>query len=487
MLKIEKLFPVQTQAIPVINNTNNNQSFYPNDLCVLAPTGSGKTLTYVLPIINSLKMHVRPCCRAIVILPVSDLAEQVFNVFKESMANCLDESECLKSVFDECDANVAKSSSLKVVLLSNKNSFAKEQAQLIDAEHGKCLIDIVVATPGRLVDHIQKTRGFNLDQLRYLVLDECDRIMEHIKQNWLEILNQALFANRRLITNENLNVHNLFVNKEKLLPFQKILLSATLTRNPEKLEQVKLFQPLYFSVGAEKLLIDERVIEKQSAKMKKLQPDVEKMDVTPAVQEAKNPNEPTEVNIPTELKEMYVSLVLQQKPLTAIHLIKNLGYRRMLCFVNSIDTAKRLNKLLQLNGINSMEFSSSLHAARRTRIKTKFEAGKLDVLVCSDVMARGMDLVNVDYVLLYDAPRNLSSYVHKIGRTARAGRAGVSIAFLEHREVHFFKKLVLKIAPDHFEKKISQFKIKKSDFNSIVDGYKESLLKLKEELNKKTK
>lgn len=104
----------------------------------------------------------------------------------------------------------------------------------------------------------------------------------------------------------------------------------------------------------------------------------------------------------------------QEKPLVAIHMLKVLNYKPMLCFVKSKESAKRLNRLLQLNEVSSMEYSASLHAGRRTRIKTKFEQGKLDVLVCSDVMARGMDLPNVDYVLLYDAPAHLSSYVHKV-------------------------------------------------------------------------
>ena len=84
-MKIEKLFPVQKSLIPIIQNKNKNQSIYPNDLCILAPTGSGKTLTYVLPIIEQLKNRIRPCCRAIVLLPVSDLAEQVYSVFKSQL------------------------------------------------------------------------------------------------------------------------------------------------------------------------------------------------------------------------------------------------------------------------------------------------------------------------------------------------------------------------------------------------------------------
>lgn len=120
------------------------------------------------------------------------------------------------------------------------------------------------------------------------------------------------------------------------------------------------------------------------------------------------------INIPKELKECYVRVNIQQKPNVVIYLLKTLKFRSMLCFVSSKDIANRLNQFLKSHDIASSEFSSALHAERRTRIKEKFEKGKLDILVCSDLMARGMDFEHVDYVLLYDTPLSFSSYVHKV-------------------------------------------------------------------------
>lgn len=251
-MKIKSLFPVQQQIIPIISNSDNVLPIYPNDLCVLAPTGSGKTLAYVLPIIHSLKTYIRPACRAIVLLPVSDLAEQVYDVVEKCLNGDYDN---MRSLFDKSDPNndVRNSRRLRAILLSNKTPFAKEQSCLIDPEHQKCLIDIIISTPGRLVDHIQKTRDFNISELRYLVLDECDRIVEHIKQNWLETLNHEIFSKqqRLILTSDLLNVNNVIFSKERLVPLQKLLFSATLTRNPEKLEQLQLFLPLFFNVGSE--------------------------------------------------------------------------------------------------------------------------------------------------------------------------------------------------------------------------------------------
>lgn len=151
-MKLESLFPVQKQVIPIILNSDRSQSIYPNDICVTAPTGSGKTLTYVLPIIESLRNRIVPCCRAIVLLPVSDLAEQVYSIFKSHLEN--DESFQLINKESAREKN-----DLKVMLLSTKTSFLKEQAMLVNQQHSSCLIDIIVTTPGRLVDHIQKTKG----------------------------------------------------------------------------------------------------------------------------------------------------------------------------------------------------------------------------------------------------------------------------------------------------------------------------------------
>jgi len=361
--------------------------------------------------------------------------------------------------------------------------------------------------------------------LRYLVLDECDRIMEQIKQNWLPILNEAIFGgnggesqeikHRDLLNTECLNVHNLVTDKTRLFPYQKLLLSATLTRNPEKLEQMKLFQPIYFTIGAEKLNQQENSITTNESQKVETNSDTKEMkmlsDLVSKQKKIDNGHSNIEadligsegdISVPKELNECFIELIQTEKPLIAIYLIKKLGYRRMLCFVKSKDTAKRLNKLFELNNIKSMEYSSALHAARRKRVLAKFEEDKLDVLVCSDVMARGMDLANVDYVLLYDAPRDLNSYVHKIGRTARAGRAGTAFTFLEKREIYFFKKITKQIGSSSNlttkvedgetvtssqAHKIKEIKIKKSELKVLINDYRKSLLDLKEALKHKNK
>lgn len=164
-------FPVQTVVIPWI--LQNDSSFgRAHDICVSAPTGSGKTLAYALPIVQHLRKRVVTAVRALVVVPVKDLALQVYQVF----------NMCCKKT------------GVKVGLLDGEKKFADEQALLVRSgvDGHQVVVDIVVATPGRLVDHIVKTQGFCLKQLKYLVLDEADRLMEEIKQDWLQILEQRL-------------------------------------------------------------------------------------------------------------------------------------------------------------------------------------------------------------------------------------------------------------------------------------------------------
>ena len=151
---IKYFFPVQRQVIPqLLQNSWKVNFFWPSDICVSAPTGSGKTLAFVLPIIQALKNRIVPKVRALVILPVQDLAVQVFKVFQI----------------------YGVKTSLRIKLISGQKSFAQEQNELVvkGVENQYfSLADIIVATPGRLVDHIQKTEGFTLNHLRYLIIGE---------------------------------------------------------------------------------------------------------------------------------------------------------------------------------------------------------------------------------------------------------------------------------------------------------------------------
>ncbi|CAB4054995.1 DDX51 [Lepeophtheirus salmonis] len=181
---IRYLFPVQRQIVPHLLDSSLKHYYRPSDICVSAPTGSGKTLAFVLPIVQALQNRVVPRIRALVILPVQDLALQIYKVFKSYTAG----------------------EKLKVILLSSGQgkNVKTEQSELVCKGLGgdndyHSLVDIIIATPGRLVEHLHNTPGFSLQHLRYLIIDEADKVMEDVSNDWLSQVEAAVYSgvNRR--------------------------------------------------------------------------------------------------------------------------------------------------------------------------------------------------------------------------------------------------------------------------------------------------
>lgn len=248
-LKIKRFFPVQVGVMPAIIKSHPKG----NDICVCSPTGSGKTLAYVLPIVQLLSSRIIIRLRALIILPTRDLAAQVASVFKQF-----------------CDPL-----KLKVGTAFGKSSFVKDQEIFVGKKFsdplstvnaplsGHSLIDILVATPGRLSDHIQSTNGFSLQHLQFLVIDEADRLLQQSYHDWISKIYDAAYFS----TNENPNKDYLNINfttidaicertqgstNPQSVPFQKLLFSATLSRNPQHLASLKLRRPEFFCAGLEK-------------------------------------------------------------------------------------------------------------------------------------------------------------------------------------------------------------------------------------------
>ena len=170
---VRRLFPVQAAAVRTLL-TEGSMLCHPGDVCVAAPTGSGKTLTYVLPIVQVLSTRTVVRLRALVILPTRELVTQVVSVLSA----------------------VAAGTGLIIKSATGQQSFAQEQRALVGetsreqaggeiAQGGASLVDILVCTPGRLVDHLASTPGFTLQHLRYLVIDEADRLLGQSYQHWL--------------------------------------------------------------------------------------------------------------------------------------------------------------------------------------------------------------------------------------------------------------------------------------------------------------
>ncbi|KAK3102413.1 hypothetical protein FSP39_011231 [Pinctada imbricata] len=449
-------FPVQLQVIPEILSEvhygykTGVAGFRPSDLCVSAPTGSGKTLTFVLPIIQALLNRVECKLRALVVLPVRELAAQVYRVFQ----------------------TYCEGSKLQVGLIAGMKPLHSEQRTLVKHGYGgyESLVDIIVATPGRLVDHITQTKGFDLTALRFLVLDEADRMMELLKQDWLLEVEKAVYSKGRDPPGP-LNVRNSYHIQ---VPFQKLLFSATLSQNPEKIKQLNLFQPkLFTAVGGGTNKGGALVVGGISPSLDQKQTDVNSKGAS-SLRENNN-DIPGKYTMPAELTEECMECTSAERPLLILHFLLNLKYSQILCFTNSKDSAHRLCLLLKLvGGFTSQEVTGNTHHTKMTKAIKKFSQGQIDILVCSDAMARGMDLVNARYVLSYDPPKLLTTYIHRVGRTARAGKEGTAITFVQDQEFYHFKKMTSAIRRTGLNK----IKVPKDKLEPLVPKLQAALKKL---------
>ncbi|KAF8896577.1 P-loop containing nucleoside triphosphate hydrolase protein [Infundibulicybe gibba] len=429
-LGITELFAVQTALLPFLLPRDPLQrALYqpyspPRDVCVSAPTGSGKTLAYVLPIIEILATRVVTRLRALIVLPTRDLVAQVRETFEA----------------------VGKGRGLKIGTATGQHSFAHEQSQLIADKSsvllgGSSKVDVLICTPGRLMDHLNSTPNFSLQHLRFLVIDEADRLLAQSFQDWLVQVLAATHPLRPahtdipsphsttedeapLAPSKTAPMHDAVAPAfMHLLPYpdiptfftehaepscQKLLFSATLTRDPGKIALLQLRDPCYFVV--------------QDTQTRSQDGDAI-MDV---VME--------KFTMPATLKEHMVVCSPSEKPLMFFHLIHTRRVTNALVFTKSSESTTRLVRLLEFferarigaspgqNAIVSHAYSSDLPTGERKTILEQFRAQKIQILL--------------------RRPVDMRKYVHRVGRTARAGREGDAWTLVEEQEARYFKDML---------------------------------------------
>ncbi|GBE87801.1 DEAD-domain-containing protein [Sparassis latifolia] len=477
-LGISELFAVQTAVVPFLLSTDRLKSLYlpydpPNDVCVSAPTGSGKTLAYVLPIVEILSPRIVIRLRTLVVLPTRDLVIQVRETFEA----------------------VSKGRGLKIGTATGQHSFAHEQAQLIadkspGLQGGSSKVDILICTPGRLMDHLNGSPNFSLQHLRFLVIDEADRLLAQSFQDWLA---QVLAATRPPLRQEEPDVSPDLLSEQSvpstdaLSPAslhllrgvpdictdtdekrdsscQKLLFSATLTRDPAKISALNLHNPRYFIV--------------QSRKESAVPEEASVLDL---VME--------KFTMPAGLTEHMIVCSSSEKPLTLFHLVHNRGVTNALVFTKSAESTTRLVRLFEyFEAARSSEdqsccntvaraYSSDLGATERKSLLERFKKQEIDILICSDLISRGIDISHVSHVVSYDAPVDMRKYVHRVGRTARAGRSGHAWTLVEEQEARYFKSMLK--TSDHLDK-VKRIRVSDKDVVSLRSSYESALDQLKE-------
>ncbi|XP_054278397.1 ATP-dependent RNA helicase DDX51 [Macrosteles quadrilineatus] len=425
---ITHFFPVQAQVIPwLLSWTKRSSLLWPCDVCVSAPTGSGKTLAYVLPVLQALMNCRTGGIQALVVLPVQDLAAQVASVFKTYSAG----------------------TGLKIHLSTGGVSLSQDRTHLLKERLGvgwESLVDILVITPGRLVEHLYSTPGFSLRQLQYIVIDEADRIVDNMQNNWLRHLDHHL-SERGC---PPLTLHNL-----KQLPRrpQKLLFSATLSTDPEKLNHLNLFQPRLFTSVVE-------ATKEQGAEGEFI----------------------GKFTTPAELTERLVRCTLAVKPLVLYQLITKHSWSHVLVFTSSSRSVHQLCALLSLlatkhqRRLNVAEISAESSFKKREAVLSAFTAGKVDVLVSTDALARGMDITGVKYVVSYDMPKFVKAYIHRVGRTGRAGQPGTAVTMVQHTQIGMFKQMLQTAGK---QDSVTELPVDEQELKDLEEPFREALKELK--------
>lgn len=334
--------PVQTAAIPAI--------LAGRDTLVSAQTGSGKTATFCLPILQSLisKIPTSPrTVQTLILVPTRELAAQVGDTLR-TLAQHLPQPVKLAVLFGGVSIN----------------------PQMLHMRGGA---DLVIATPGRLLDLVEQN-ALKLDGVGCLVLDEADRLLD---LGFSDELNRIL----------------------ALLPSQRqnLFFSATISIEVEALAQSLLNDPVRIEIKSDELTA----------------PDIAQRAIV------------VDANQRTQLLR---------------HLIEHQKWSRVLVFVATKYTAELVAVKLRRAGMHAEPFHGDLSQGKRTQVLMDFKASRVQVVVATDVAARGNDISDLPVVVNYDLPRSSDDYTHRIGRTGRAGESGVAVNFIcadNANEAHF--------------------------------------------------
>lgn len=321
--------PIQQKTIPV--------ALMGKDVVGGAVTGSGKTAAFMIPILERLLYRPKkiPTTRVAILMPTRELAVQCYNVAKK-----------LASYTDITFAQIVGG-------FSNR-----EQEQVL-----KRRPDVIIATPGRFIDHMRNTQSFAVDTLEILVLDEADRMLE---DGFADELNEILKT----------------IPKSR----QTMLFSATMTQDIDKLIRVGLNRPVRLLVDAKKQTVSGLIQE-----FIRLRPGKE------------------------DKRLAYL-----------MWLCENAYKERVIIFFRQKKDAHRIRVVFGLCGFSAAELHGSMSQEQRIQAVEDFRSGKAAYLLATDLASRGLDIKNVNTVINYEVPQSHEIYLHRVGRTARAGRTGRS-------------------------------------------------------------
>uniref|UniRef100_A0A5S6QLL3 RNA helicase n=1 Tax=Trichuris muris TaxID=70415 RepID=A0A5S6QLL3_TRIMR len=329
---------VQKEAIPV--------ALKDRDIIGLAETGSGKTGAFALPILQSL-LESPQRLFALVLTPTRELAFQIAEQF-EALGTCI---------------------GLKVAVIVGGVDMVTQALCLAKKPH------VIVATPGRLVDHLENTKGFALRSLKFLVMDEADRILD---MDFEAEVNKIL----------------------EVIPNQRrtYLFSATMTKKVSKLQRASLQDPVKIEVSSKYQTVE-------------------------------------------KLKQYYIFVPQKYKDCYLVYILNEMAGKSCIVFSSTCNNCLRSALLLRNLGFTAVPLHGQMNQAKRLGALNKFRAKDRSILIATDVASRGLDIPHVDLIINFDIPTHSKDYIHRVGRTARAGRSGISVTFVTQYDVELYQRI----------------------------------------------
>jgi len=234
---------------------------------------------------------------------------------------------------------------------------------------------IIIATPGRLVDHLENTKGFTLKSIKYLVMDEADRILN---MDFEEEVDKML----RVIPKERITY----------------LYSATMTQKVQKLQRASLKDPVRVEVSSKYHTVD-------------------------------------------TLQQSYLFLPSKFKDVYLVYILNELAGNSFIIFCSTCANTQRVSFMLRNLGFTAIPLHGQMTQAKRLGSLNKFKSKSRSILIATDVASRGLDIPHVDVVINFDIPTHSKDYIHRVGRTARAGRSGKAVTLVTQYDVELFQRI----------------------------------------------
>ncbi|XP_063770606.1 probable ATP-dependent RNA helicase DDX49 isoform X2 [Pseudophryne corroboree] len=340
-----------------------------------AKTGSGKTAAFVLPILQKLSEDPFGIF-CLVLTPTRELAYQIAEQFRV----------------------LGKPIGLKNSIIVGGMDMIAQALELSKKPH------VVIATPGRLADHIRSSNTFSMKKIRFLVLDEADRLLEQGCTDFTQDLQVILGA----------------------VPAQRqtLLFSATLTDTLQELKSIAMNKPFFWESTSEV-----RTVEQLDQRY---------------------------ILVPERVKDAYL-----------VHLIQKFQDEHedwsIMIFTNTCKNCQILNMMLREYSFPSVALHSMMKQKQRFAALSKFKSSVFKILIATDVAARGLDIPSVQVVINHNTPGLPKIYIHRVGRTARAGRTGMAVTLVTQYDIHLVHAI-----EEQINIKLKEFAVKESEVLQIL-------------------